>query len=127
MSRWDWAAARLLRLFPGLAVVLALVAAFYYYDPLDRRGQRIVSTPREIIPRGDLASFEQATIAIFNAAAPSVVYIFTENAVTGFFGQRLQVFPEAMRQATREMIAQLEQMQKQYKQKEDSRIIVPGQ
>jgi 2-alkenal reductase len=39
-------------------------------------------------PRGDLAAFEQTTVAIFDHAAPSVVYIFTENAVTGFFGTR---------------------------------------
>ncbi len=43
------------------------------------------------------------------------------------FQEALQVFPGAMRQATHEMIAQLEEMQKKYKQKEDSRIIVPGQ
>jgi 2-alkenal reductase len=71
-----------------LLVILALVVVFFYYDPLDRHGRQIVSTPRDILPRGDLASFEKATIAIFNAAAPSVVYIFTENAVTGFFGTR---------------------------------------
>jgi len=39
---------------------------------------------REITPRGELADFEQTTISIFNAAAPSVVYIFTENAVSNF-------------------------------------------
>jgi len=41
--------------------------------------------------------------------------------------EALAVFPEAMRQATREMISQLEEMQKKYQEKEDSRIIVPGQ
>ena len=69
-------------------ILFILAALFYYYAPFGARQGRIVSTPRDIIPRGDLASFEKATIAIFNAAAPSVVYIFTENAVAGFFGTR---------------------------------------
>ncbi len=69
-------------------ILFILAALFYYYAPFGARQGRIVSTPRDIIPRGDLASFEKATIAIFNAASPSVVYIFTENAVTGFFGTR---------------------------------------
>ena len=69
-------------------ILLILAALFYYYAPFGARQGRIVSTPRDILPRGDLAGFEKATIAIFNAAAPSVVYIFTENAVTGFFGTR---------------------------------------
>jgi 2-alkenal reductase len=38
--------------------------------------------------RGELANFEKATIDIFNTASPSVAYIFTENAVRGFFGTR---------------------------------------
>ena len=43
------------------------------------------------------------------------------------FQEALEAFPGAMRQATQEMIAQLEEMQKKYQEKEDSRIIVPGQ
>ncbi len=69
-------------------ILFILAALFYYYAPFGARQGQVVSTPRNIIPRGDLANFEKATIAIFNAAAPSVVYIFTENAVTGFFGTR---------------------------------------
>lgn len=65
-----------------------IVAAFIYFNHFADRGHRIVSQPREILPRGDLADFEKSTITIFNSAAPSVVYIFTENAHTGFFGQR---------------------------------------
>ena len=43
------------------------------------------------------------------------------------FQEALTAFPEAMRQATQEMILQLQEMQQKMKQKEDSRIIVPGQ
>ncbi len=71
-----------------LILLLVLAALFFYYTPFGSRDRQIVSVPREIIPRGDLAGFERATIEIFNAAAPSVVYIFTENAVTGIFGTR---------------------------------------
>ncbi|MDJ0721971.1 MAG: trypsin-like peptidase domain-containing protein [Desulfobacterales bacterium] len=71
-----------------LILLLALAALLYIYSPFGSRQGRVVSEPREIMPRGDLAGYEKSTIEIFNAAAPSVVYIFTENAVRGFFGNR---------------------------------------
>lgn len=43
------------------------------------------------------------------------------------FQEALSVFPEAMRQATEEMIEQFEKMQQKMKAESDSRIIVPGQ
>ena len=67
---------------------LVIVAGLVYYNRFADRGRRIVSQTREILPRGDLADFEKSTITIFNSAAPSVVYIFTENAKSGFFGRR---------------------------------------
>ncbi|NNF98696.1 MAG: trypsin-like serine protease [Desulfobacteraceae bacterium] len=45
-------------------------------------------TARAVAPRGELADFEKSTMAIFDNAAPSVVYLFTERAVRGFFGMR---------------------------------------
>jgi len=42
------------------------------------------------------------------------------------FQEALAAYPAAMRQATLDMIAQLEEMQKKYQDKDDSRIIVPG-
>jgi 2-alkenal reductase len=69
-------------------ISLMIVAVFTYYNYFADRGRRIVSQPRDILPRGDLADFEKSTITIFNSAAPSVVYIFTENAQSGFFGRR---------------------------------------
>jgi 2-alkenal reductase len=64
-----------------IIICLILAAVFFYWDRLGYRAGRIESPPREITPRGSLADFEQTTISIFNAASPSVVYIFTENAV----------------------------------------------
>jgi 2-alkenal reductase len=66
----------------GIVIMIALA----YLDRTPGPGRRIDSQPREIQPRGDLADFEKATIEIFTASAPSVVYIFTENAVRTFFG-----------------------------------------
>ena len=71
-----------------ILICLFLAAAFIYCERFDDRGRRVVSTPREIVPRGDLAEFEKSTISIFNSAAPSVVYIFTERAESGFFGRQ---------------------------------------
>ena len=71
-----------------ILVCLLLAAGFFFWNRLADTGRRIDSAPREITPRGTLADFEQTTISIFKAAAPSVVYIFTENAVMGFFGSR---------------------------------------
>ncbi|MCP4221068.1 MAG: trypsin-like serine protease, partial [bacterium] len=36
----------------------------------------------------ELADYEKSTMAIFNNAAPSVVYLFTERSVRGFFGTK---------------------------------------
>jgi len=69
-------------------IFLLIAVAFTFFNRVADRGRRIDSRPREILPRGDLADFEKSTITIFNAAAPSVVYIFTENAESGFFGRR---------------------------------------
>ncbi|MGD9249409.1 MAG: trypsin-like peptidase domain-containing protein, partial [Desulfobacteraceae bacterium] len=68
----------------GLAVLTSLAYLQRYSD----QEQLMESQPRVIEPRGELANFEKATISIFNIAAPSVAYIFTENAVRGFFGTR---------------------------------------
>jgi 2-alkenal reductase len=72
-----------------LDIIFFIIAAiFICFDRFADRGRRIVSQPRKILPRGNLADYENSTINIFSAAAPSVVYIFTENAESGFFGRR---------------------------------------
>jgi 2-alkenal reductase len=75
----------LLRWIIGALVIVIIIAVFEY---LTGPGRHIDSRPRTVQPRGELANFEKATIEIFNQASPSVVYIFTENAVRGFFGMR---------------------------------------
>ena len=71
-----------------ILIFLVIAAVFVYFDRFADCRRRIVSQPREIVPRGNLAEYENSTISIFNAAAPSIVYIFTENAESGFFGRR---------------------------------------
>jgi len=77
------------RLFLLLLILLVVGYSFWIYLADQRR--RISSAPRDITPRGSLADFEETTISIFKAAAPSVVYIFTENAINGFFGAQQTV------------------------------------
>lgn len=76
------------RLFLMMLIFLVIAAIFIYFDRFADCRRRIVSQPREIVPRGDLVDYENSTTGIFNAAAPSVVYIFTENAESGIFGRR---------------------------------------
>jgi 2-alkenal reductase len=74
------------KLFYGLFILVALAAALVFWQDYSQRKRFADSQPRIVEPRGDLANFEKATIEIFNRTAPSVVYIFTKDAVRGFFG-----------------------------------------
>jgi 2-alkenal reductase len=76
------------RSYVVIIVFLVIAASFYLWERSNNQQKTVENYTREISPRGDLADFEQTTISIFNAAAPSVVYIFTENAVSGIFGTR---------------------------------------
>jgi len=69
-----------------LLLCAAVVVGLFWWNRIAEETTRIQAHPREDTPRGSLADIEQTTISIFNGAAPSVVYIFTENAVAGFFG-----------------------------------------
>ncbi len=71
-----------------IIAVVAIVGIVSLFEHLTGPDRRIDSRPRTVEPRGELANFEKATIEIFDRASPSVVYIFTENAVRGFFGMR---------------------------------------
>ncbi|MCP4746691.1 MAG: trypsin-like serine protease [Desulfobacteraceae bacterium] len=68
-----------------LMLVLALMTAIVFLERVILERQ---IKPRIIETRTELADYEKATISIFDVSAPSVVYIFTENAMSGFFGQK---------------------------------------
>jgi len=69
-----------------LLLCSAVAGGYFFWNRMADEASRIQAHTREVTPRGSLADIEQTTISIFNGAAPSVVYIFTENAVSGFFG-----------------------------------------
>ena len=70
----------------SLVALIALAILLWFAQPFllgliyTQSGQRIVS------PRGDLANFEQTATEVFEKAAPSVVYIFTERQGRSLFG-----------------------------------------
>ncbi len=68
-----------------LFIFLGFFISLYLFEKYGYKFISSQSTPREVTPRGSLADFEKTTIDIFNTAAPSVVYIFTENATGGLF------------------------------------------
>jgi S1-C subfamily serine protease len=69
-------------------ILIALVVLGVYLNRTIKQSRHTVSKPRVVSARGELANYEMSTISIFNNAAPSVVYLFTENAVSGFFGKQ---------------------------------------
>ena len=77
---------RMNRFYFFIILCFTIAAVFFFWNRFADERKRIESHTREITPRGNLADFEKTTISILNTAAQSVVYIFTENAVTGFFG-----------------------------------------
>src|ERR1043165_899666 len=60
-------------------VLLALIGGIllWRFWPREHSGLDPNAQKREITPRGDLAEEEKTTIAIFKAAAPSVVHVTT--------------------------------------------------
>ncbi|GJE00603.1 S1C family serine protease [Methylobacterium isbiliense] len=63
----------------ALAVALVLLALFVA-QPYVTGLLYSVEQPRAITPRGDLAPAESSTVALFERAAPSVVYVFARRA-----------------------------------------------
>jgi S1-C subfamily serine protease len=66
---------RRLRWVAALAVAIILVLQFLPWA--EHYLIRLTAEPRTVTPRGDLAADERTTIAIFEHASPSVVYIST--------------------------------------------------
>jgi 2-alkenal reductase len=57
-----------------------LVATIWFGDRFVRGVFLTADEPRAVTPRGSLSEAEQSTISLFDATAPSVVYIFTDRA-----------------------------------------------
>ena len=65
------------------AVWILILATVYVADRFVRDVFLTADAPRAIAPRGDLAAVESSTVALFESAAPSVVYIFTSGGGAG--------------------------------------------
>ncbi len=65
---------------------LLALATFWVAEPYVRDLLFTVDEPRPVTARGSLSEFEEQAIAVFESAAPSVVYVFTEQAAGGLFG-----------------------------------------
>jgi S1-C subfamily serine protease len=77
-----------------LAALLLLLASLWRTLGLPGLGPHVDATPRTVTPRGDLAEDEKATIALFEAASPSVVHINTRKRVRNWFTRNLEEIPE---------------------------------
>jgi 2-alkenal reductase len=67
---------------------LLILASLYVGHQIWRDVGAVASAPRAIAPREDLSGGEQATVALFERAAPSVAYLFTEDAPSRLAGNR---------------------------------------
>jgi 2-alkenal reductase len=70
-----------------LLIIWALLIATVWVGDRFVRGVLLTADePRTVVPRGDLAAFERVSTELFAAAAPAVVYIFTQTAAGSPFG-----------------------------------------
>jgi S1-C subfamily serine protease len=61
-----------------LAILILLFSIFWYFLPLIEHAiMGMITTPRAITARGELAADERSTIEVFEQTSPSVVYITT--------------------------------------------------
>lgn len=67
-------------------VWILILGSIWLGDRLIRDLLLTADEPRTVTPRGALAEFEQHTMALFENAAPSVAYIFTEVPTRTVFG-----------------------------------------
>ena len=81
------------RLLVGLVMVLGLLLGFIIYRIVFDRGS-VALVPRAVTARGDLAGDEKATIELFRAASPSVVYITTVRQARDYRTRSIFDIPE---------------------------------
>jgi S1-C subfamily serine protease len=79
----------------SVACLTALLCGLLYYAySLSHAGGLVPGAqPRAVTPRGDLASDEKETIALFKAVSPSVVHVTNLSAVRDGFSLNVQAVP----------------------------------
>ncbi len=78
------------RLTQSLIIWALLIATAWVGAPIVRELLLTADEPRIVTPRGDLANFERVSTELFDAAAPTVVYIFTESGSGNPFNAQAQ-------------------------------------
>lgn len=81
-------------LLAGLLIVASLLLARSMWQFTRDLLFPAILEPRIVTPRGDLAEDEKSTIALFRAAAPSVVFIATTQVKTDQLARNLQQIPQ---------------------------------
>jgi 2-alkenal reductase len=71
-----------------IALGLVAAAVLWLGNNLVQTALFSANEARTVTARGDLAGFEKTTVEVFETTAPSVVYIFTEQAQRSAFGQQ---------------------------------------
>lgn len=71
----------------GILLALLLLATAYVAQPYVRAWLYSADAPRTVTPRGDLTSFEQTTVELFQRVSPSVVHVFAEPTRLAFPSQ----------------------------------------
>lgn len=80
--------------FPRILwLVVILVFIWLLYPVVERTIIRFQAEPRAVTPRGNLAEDEQSTIAIFEQASPSVVFISTSQRVRNYWTRNIMSVP----------------------------------
>ena len=69
-----------------IVIWIMLIATVWAGDRFIRGVLLTADEPRPVTSRGQLAEFEQLATELFDNAAPSVAYIFTETTPAGLFG-----------------------------------------
>ena len=76
-----------------IITLLVVVFLFIYYDQGKRPVQDPDARPRVVVPRGELTTDEQKTIALFKATSPSVVFISSIEVRRGLFSLNVYEMP----------------------------------
>ena len=79
----------------ALLIALLVILIVWQFLPLiERYVIGLTATPRPVVARGELAADEQSTIAIFERASPSVVYITTKQRVMDLWTRNVFNVPQ---------------------------------
>lgn len=77
-----------------VGIMAGLFGGWMLTREVERSNRQASATPRTVTPRADLSSQEKTTIEIFEAAAPSVVFITSVGSVRETYGFNIYEIPK---------------------------------